>query len=891
MYLNVDGDGFGDLLIGADRENNLTVLGGAGRVYLYSGATGVLIRALVSPNEESGFAFGSSVAGVPDADGDGRGDLLIGARGDRPGASPIGAGRAYLFSGATGSLLHELASPNEQRQGYFGSSVDGVPDADGDGRGDLLVGAPNEDAGGAPFDAGRAYLFSGATGALLFELRSGDEEQDARFGSSVAGVPDANGDGRGDLLVGAPNEDASIFADVGLAYLFSGAPQPPDLSLTLGSPSEEAEGDFGFALGAVPDTDGDGLADLLVGAPFEAPAGGPVDAGQVHLFSASGFTLLELTSPNSELLGRFGRSVAGVPDADGDGFGDLLVGAPFEGDNTALAFDAGRAYLFSGATGALLRTLTSPNAQDDGRFGWSVAGVPDADGDGRGDLLVGAYREEAGGGPTNAGRAYLFSGATGALLRTLSSPNPEGSGFFGYAVAGTGDTNGDGRGDLFVGAQSESAGASDAGRAYLFSGAAGAFLHTLASPNPESAGRFGFDVDGVPDATGDGRADLLVGAPREDPGTTPADAGRAYLFDGQTGMLVQTLVSPTEEEDGRFGRSVAGVPDATGDGRGEVFVGAPFEDADARYSDAGRAHLFNGQTGAFIGGFTSPNEEEGGQFGWGVAGLPDLDGDGRGDLAVGATKEDPGGSPFNAGRAYIFSGTAGMLPPPIGLTVTNSTSLTVAPGGSVVFFYTVQNNTDGAISGDLYYTARLGGGTVAQGLVVSGTLPAGQATTERYIQEIPATAPAGTYDYCLSVGTFPTGTTDEECFTLVVTGSTAAARVLGAPAAWPVTAVTPWASEASAPAFAANVEPGAVQAYPNPFRSRATLRFALEEAGPVRLAVYDALGREVAVLVDGAVEAGQHAAAFDGSGLAAGVYLWRLEAGGQVQTGRLTLLR
>jgi hypothetical protein len=107
-------------------------------------------------------------------------------------------------------------------------------------------------------------------------------------------------------------------------------------------------------------------------------------------FSRAQAPPLTLNSPNPENIGEFGGSVSGVPDADGDGCSDLLVGAGEEGGG---AEDAGRAYLYSGATGALLRTLQSPNVEINGQFGVSVSGVPDANGDGRGDLLVGAFLE------------------------------------------------------------------------------------------------------------------------------------------------------------------------------------------------------------------------------------------------------------------------------------------------------------------------------------------------------------------------------------------------------------------------------------------------------------------------------------------------------------------
>jgi hypothetical protein len=188
-----------------------------------------------------------------------------------------------------------------------------------------------------------------------------------------------------------------------------------------------------------------------------------------------------LTSPNARPDGLFGVSVSGVPDVDGDGRGDLLVAGDGEGD---------RAYLFSGATRTLLHTLASPNPVPSGDFGRALSGVPDADGDGRGDLLVGARGEEVGEG---LGRAYLFSGATGALLRTFESPNPSPSPYpnltFGFSVSGVTDTDGDGKGDALVGSPGE---LEAAGRAYVFAGggivaaepASEGAAPPMVSPNP-----------------------------------------------------------------------------------------------------------------------------------------------------------------------------------------------------------------------------------------------------------------------------------------------------------------------------------------------------------------------------------------------------------------------
>ena len=139
----------------------------------------------------------------------------------------------------------------------------------------------------------------------------------------------------------------------------------------------------------------------------------------------------------------------------------MILGAVAESGESPIL---GQAHVFSGATGDFLYSLVSPTTENSGDdFAWSVAGVPDVDGDGRGDLLVGVASEQGGAG--GAGRAYVYSGATGQPFRTLESLNPEGGRRFGISVAGVPDANGDGRGDLLVGARDEN---SSAARAYLF---------------------------------------------------------------------------------------------------------------------------------------------------------------------------------------------------------------------------------------------------------------------------------------------------------------------------------------------------------------------------------------------------------------------------------------
>ena len=140
----------------------------------------------------------------------------------------------------------------------------------------------------------------------------------------------------------------------------------------------------------------------------------------------------EFTSPNPE-QSRFGIDAAGVPDVDGDGITDFLIGSDDEEGLTGLP-GVGRAFVYSGADGLLLHEIHGPSGAATGFFGHTVAGISDLDGDGRGELAIGAIGEDDAG-HLDAGRVYVFSGATGTLLYGLSSPHVQAAGAFGVALA------------------------------------------------------------------------------------------------------------------------------------------------------------------------------------------------------------------------------------------------------------------------------------------------------------------------------------------------------------------------------------------------------------------------------------------------------------------------
>ncbi|MCA9425857.1 MAG: FG-GAP repeat protein, partial [Candidatus Omnitrophica bacterium] len=230
-----------------------------------------------------------------------------------------------------------------------------------------------------------------------------------------------------------------------------------------------------------------------------------------------------LVSPNETTNGDFGSAVGSLPDVNSDGVDDIVVGALGE------SLLQGKSYIFDGASGALLRTLNSPTPITGGQFGFSVSGVPDTNGDGRGDVVVGAYKEDPGDSPYDAGRVHLFDGSTGELIFSLQSPDEgiaSGARWFGYVIRGSDDINGDGRGETLVGEIYGGPGTS--GQVHIFSGSNGDLLYTLVSPNEEPDGSAAFAIPVVDDLNGDGAPDLVVGAPNENP--TPSIGGRAYIY-------------------------------------------------------------------------------------------------------------------------------------------------------------------------------------------------------------------------------------------------------------------------------------------------------------------------------------------------------------------------
>jgi hypothetical protein len=256
------------------------------------------------------------------------------------------------------------------------------------------------------------------------------------------------GDGTAEILVGAPS--ANVWEHhAGLALVFSYADAAGcSLLYELHDP-DAANGDgFGYSLSVVGDLTADGVPEILTGEPYDSSVTGDANGAVLVFSGGDGSFVRRLTDPDAVSRDHLGRAVVGVEDLDDDGWPEVVAGVEW---GNLPAGDAGHLTVFSGKDGSVLRRIVDPDATGGERLGWHLAHVEDLDGDGFRDLVAGAYFATVGG-KAQAGRAVVFSGKTGAKLRTLDNPDPAAQDQFGYAVASAGDITGDGIPEILVGA-------------------------------------------------------------------------------------------------------------------------------------------------------------------------------------------------------------------------------------------------------------------------------------------------------------------------------------------------------------------------------------------------------------------------------------------------------
>src|SRR4051794_9136736 len=495
-----------------------------------------------------------------------------------------------------------------------------------------------------PQQGGAVDLASASPNSVLDGPGGGD-----RAGTVVAAAGDVNGDGLEDTLVTAPYADPLGRRDAGSAFVVFGSPST-DFGLDLGGlgargfriEGAASSDHFGWSAAPAGDVNGDGLADIVIGA-RDSRSRGRSGAGSAFVIfgraSTSSIDSLNLGSAGYRIDGAVsgdhaGNSVSGVGDLNGDGRDEIVVASPYADNNGRI--NSGSVYVVWGqgsGTGIDLAALGAGGYRIDGSAAndllANVAGTPDLTGDGRPDIFVGAPYADAAG-RADSGAVYLVPGRPSGSNVDLASPGSAryaASGaspgdMLGTPVVSARDLNGDGRPDLLAGATgTDYNGRASSGSAYVLLDARDGGSRDLASAGSDSAWRFdgaaagdavGGTVAGNADVNSDDRPDLVIGDPRLD-ANGRTDSGTAYVFYGGSIPTGADLAAPIPDgfhADGgapfdNAGTWVDGTADLNGDDRGDLVVGAARTDHLGR-GDGGSAYLLYGFGAAqfsFPGGF------------------------------------------------------------------------------------------------------------------------------------------------------------------------------------------------------------------------------------------------------------------------------------------------
>jgi VCBS repeat-containing protein len=724
---DINGDGFDDLIVGAPYADVGGNVSGASYVVFGKASGWTSTIDLSSLDGTIGFRLdgeavldrsGWSVSSAGDVNGDGYDDLIVGAVGSDVGGSFSGA--SYVVYGkadgwASTIDLSTLDGTNgfrldgEADLDQSGGSVSSAGDVNGDGFDDLIIGAPGSDVGGV--SSGASYVVFGGnfTGSVT---HLGTAADDTLTGTAIAetfvgglGNDTLVGGGGADAFQGGVGND-TIVLGVGTPLNIDGGTGIDTVNADAMGPSINLSGLLSSRFNSIEKIDLAGSqANTLVldqQAVFDI-VGANGDLVQDNTLLVKGdvgdaVTLSGAWTKSGTVLDPMGET--GSYTSYTNGAATVLVESALTVHASTLALSA-----LDGTTGFRL----------DGTFasasGWSVSSAGDVNGDGYDDLIVGAQTSSAGG-LSAAGASYVVFGKAGGWASTIDLSTLDGTNGFrldgtaagdrsGWSVASAGDVNGDGIDDLIIGARSSGTGGAYSGASYVVFGKTGGWASTIDLSTLDGATGFRLDgaagndragnsVSSAGDVNGDGYDDLIVGAPLSD--VDGVDSGASYVVFGKAGGWASTIDLSTLDGTNGFrldgaavfdqsGWSVSSAGDANGDGYDDLIVGAL--GADVGGGNSGASYVVFGKADGWIStidlltldgtnGFRLDGAAVLDQSSQSVSSAGDINGDGYGDLIVGAPRADVGGA--DSGASYVVFGKANGWASTIDLSTLDGTT-------------------------------------------------------------------------------------------------------------------------------------------------------------------------------------------------------------------------
>lgn len=680
---DITGDGYTDVMVGARLYSNGQAYEGA--VFIYRGSAAGLVtnNPYRLESDQVDARFGHSIAPTGDVNGDHYADIIIGAY--LYDASQVNQGAAFLYFGRTDPsepVYGKTMITLNQREAQFGWAVAGAGDANGDGFSDFMVGARYYDS--EKLNEGGAFVYYGGFSKQYnwSDVMITGQQQDAWLGSALAPAGDVNGDGYSDLIIGAyPYDNGQT--DEGTALIYHGGGTPGNESSGTWLTDSVASRRFGSVVADAGDVNGDGFDDVLISAPGTDPAA----SGRTLIAYGSEYGIDEAWYTDRMTI-TFGRTVAGAGDINGDGYADIVIGNP----NYTNSGNGGEARIYYGTpTGPdTINYVTLAEPSNGSLFGAAVSSATDLNGDHYADIVIGAPKYKVGNEVRGAAFVY-YGAATGLITTPKILPGKSNNASMGAAVAGLGDSNGDGFDDLIVGAPTTNTAAVESGVAWIYYGSAnGVDNSTTYFKNDNAYAHFGASVAAAGDVNGDALLDAVIGIP----GHGLSKSGAVAVYHGQPGGFQETLKSfyYGSGTNAAFGTSVSGAGDLNGDGYSDVVVGSP-----GYYSPATQFGGFDVLPGNYWGasgtGTVTSWYARGAavmdQMGTSVSGAGDVNGDGFSDIIVGIprfdtpTAQDAGRirTCFGGGE-FVSSNEQSYPPARMGnLTVHNTGTLTpYAPG-------------------------------------------------------------------------------------------------------------------------------------------------------------------------------------------------------------------